>query len=301
MSRIKEAFISRWGSEGQIVQADFKQLEVIGAAFLSQDPMMYEDILAGIDAHCQSASWMNPHTYEEILAGYEAEDKYFTQMRKKAKKPRFELQYGSYPAGIALSNSIPKAQAQDLFDNYYGRYTVLAAWQEANREEARKNREMRQRTEVDLDTGETNTTLTWFVCKLPSLTGRVYTFREYDTPEFIKERDGIHLQIKDTQVKNYPSQGFATGDVVPMMLGKTYRRLKTGPMAQRALMIGTVHDSILFDVHQTAIDQGFCEGVKKFLEKTPSFIEETWGFVFDLPLLVDVEAGPNWDSMGRVA
>jgi len=294
MSRIKEAFLSRWGSKGQIVQADYSQLEVIGAAYLSGDPKMREDILAGVDSHSQSASWMYPHSYEEVREGYLAGDKYFTDIRKKSKAPRFQLQYGARAKGIAEKCGISLAQAKAFLEQYYGRYKVLAEWQDDNFEEARKNREMRQRT-VE---GET---LTWFVCKLPSLTGRVYTFREYDTPDFIKERDGIHLQIKDTQVKNYPSQGFATGDVVPMMLGKTYRRLKTGPMAQRALMIGTVHDSILFDVHQTAIDQGFCEGVKKFLEKTPSFIEETWGFVFDLPLLVDVEQGPNWDDMRRVA
>jgi len=62
MSRIKECFVSRWGDDGEIVQADFSQLEVIGAAFLSGDPKMYEDILAGIDSHSQSASWMYPHT-----------------------------------------------------------------------------------------------------------------------------------------------------------------------------------------------------------------------------------------------
>jgi len=300
MSRIKSAFISRWGSEGVLCQADFSQLEVVGAAFLSGDPKMREDILAGVDSHSQSASWMYPHSYEEVREGYLAGDKHYTDIRKKSKAPRFQLQYGARAKGIAEKCGISLAQAKAFLEAYYGRYKVLAEWQDENFDEARKNREIRHKTIPDPEPGQYSV-VSWFVCKLPSLTGRVYTFREYDTPDFIKERDGIHLQIKDTQVKNYPSQGFATGDVVPMMLGKTYKRLKTGPMAQRALMIGTVHDSILFDVHQTAIDQGFCEGVKKFLEKTPEFIEETWGFTFDLPLFCDVEMGPNWDSMRRVA
>ena len=75
-----------------IIEADFSQLEVIGAAEVSNDPMMKKDILDGIDSHSQSASWLNPqHSYKEILEGYQADDPYFIKMRKNAKAPRFEL------------------------------------------------------------------------------------------------------------------------------------------------------------------------------------------------------------------
>ena len=292
MSRIKSCFVSRWGDEGQIVQADFSQLEVIGAAFLSQDPMMYEDILNGVDAHSQSASWMYPHTYEEVREGYLAEDTYFTGIRKKSKGPRFQLQYGARAPGIAEKCGITLAQAKAFLEKYYGRYKVLAQWQDKNFELARCNRHGRSRTVNGVTTH-------WTVCKLPSITGRTYTFREHPTPQFMQDK-GILVQVKDTQVKNYPSQGFATGDVVPMMLGKVYRRLKTGPMARDALMIGTIHDSILFDVKNTAMEAGFARGMKTFLQQTPEFIKETWGFEFNLPLFVDLEAGPNWDSLRRV-
>ena len=95
MSRIKSCFKSRWGNEGRIVQVDFSQLEVIGVAFLSQDPLMYEDINAGIDSHCQSASWMTDHSYEEVREGYLAKDKYYVKLRSDSKEPRFQMQYGS--------------------------------------------------------------------------------------------------------------------------------------------------------------------------------------------------------------
>ena len=92
MASIKECFKSRWGNDGYIVEADFSQLEVIGAAIVSGDVMMKKDILDGVDSHSQSASWLHPqHSYEEILQGYEAEDPYFTKLRKNAKSPRFEL------------------------------------------------------------------------------------------------------------------------------------------------------------------------------------------------------------------
>ena len=89
---IKKCFVSRWGNDGYIVEADFSQLEVIGAAVVSGDPNMKQDILEGIDSHSQSASWLNPqYTYEEIRQGYLDEDKFFNKMRKAAKAPRFEL------------------------------------------------------------------------------------------------------------------------------------------------------------------------------------------------------------------
>lgn len=97
MANIKECFVSRFGDDGFIVEADFSQLEVIGAAIISGDKNMAKDILDGIDSHCQSASWLNPqHTYEEILEGYHNEDPYFTKMRKNAKAPRFELINSSF-------------------------------------------------------------------------------------------------------------------------------------------------------------------------------------------------------------
>jgi DNA polymerase I-like protein with 3'-5' exonuclease and polymerase domains len=86
---IKKCFTSRFGDEGFIMEADFSQLEVIGAALVSGDPMMKQDILDGVDSHSQSASWLHPqHTYEEIREGYLAEDPHFTKMRKNAKAPR---------------------------------------------------------------------------------------------------------------------------------------------------------------------------------------------------------------------
>ena len=88
MSDIKKFFVSRWGEDGVIAEADFSQLEVIAAAFISQDPMMYKDIRDGIDSHSQSASWLNPYIYEEIREGYLTGDEKFVKMRKNAKAPR---------------------------------------------------------------------------------------------------------------------------------------------------------------------------------------------------------------------
>ena len=88
MSNIKACFESRF-PRGYMVEADYSQLEVITAAVISGDPMMKKDVRDGIDAHSQSASWLNPESYEEIREGYLAGDVRFAKMRKEAKAPRF--------------------------------------------------------------------------------------------------------------------------------------------------------------------------------------------------------------------
>ncbi|WP_201773228.1 hypothetical protein, partial [Vibrio cholerae] len=57
-------------------------------------------------------------------------------------------------------------------------------------------------------------------------TGRIFTFYEYDAPDFLRKR-GQMTSFSPTQCKNYPTQSFATGDIVPMMLGHIYKLLMT--------------------------------------------------------------------------
>jgi len=87
MTQIKDCFTSRYEG-GKILEVDYSQLEVIGAALISGDENMKKDIEEGIDSHAQSASWLNPYSYKEIKEGYEAGDSFFTAMRKAAKAPR---------------------------------------------------------------------------------------------------------------------------------------------------------------------------------------------------------------------
>ena len=341
MSRVKSCFKSRFGADGRIVQVDFSQLEVIGVAYLSQDPLMYEDINNGIDSHSQSASWLTEHSYEEVLEGHLAGDKHLTQVRKNAKGPRFELQYGAGAKSIGENNGISKEVAQGFIDQYYGRYSVLQQWQEDNISYVNNHTEGRKKwvvtkkayiegghyEECSHSTSVGDTIVEghwqaypehqrywrtevhhkeqgywhhWIVGKLPSITGRVYTFKQFDTPDFIREKSGVLKNFSPTQVKNYPSQGFATGDVVPLMLGVSYRRIVgSDRFRDKALHIGTIHDSLLYDVHKDVHDE-FCPGINKLMEQAPKYIEKVFGFKFDLPLKCETESGETWDTLKRV-
>lgn len=291
-SSIKKCFKSRWGDDGYIVEADFSQLEVAGAALVSGDSVMKQDILDGRDSHCQAAAWMNPkYTYEEILEGYEAEDSYYTKLRKEAKGPNFSLQYGSGAKGMSNTYGVPIKQCQDLIDGYYDRYSTLKQFQEEVMDAVKRSvvpSERRSPSGIPLGKGH------W-----KSSTGRVYTFYEQESPKFMQDR-GILTSISPTQIANYPMQGFATGDIVPEVLGRLHRGIAMSEaMWNSCLPINTVHDSIIFDIHT---DWLYPSGdlIKYTMESAPEWMWERYGIEIDLPLKVDIEYGKDWDSMTKL-
>ena len=284
MSRIKECFTSRF-TGGVIMEADYSQLEVIGLAFLSQDKLLCEDIRDGIDLHCMSAAGLYGLRYTEVLAGYLAEDPDMTKKRKNAKGFSFQLQYGSGAAAMADQLGLPLKMAQKFIKVYYERYKGVKEYQEYVKAEvlaSRKPSSLRTTKGIPAGMGQ-----------FTSITGRRYVFQEFDAPDFLVEK-GTKTSFSPTQMKNYPVQGFATGDVVPLMMGEVYERLKLSALlGTKALLINTVHDSIMLDVHPDVVFSTAVT-VKEVLEDAPHYINKTWGLEFDLPLRVDITTGPTW-------
>ena len=72
--------------------------------------------------------------------------------------------------------------------------------------------------------------------KITNKSGRQYAFPNV-------ERKGKRV-THFTMIKNYPVQGFATGDVVPV-LNEMHKRLRQ----KKSCLVNTVHDSMVVDVH----------------------------------------------------
>lgn len=113
--------------------------------------------------------------------------------------------------------------------------------------------------------------------------GRVYAF-----PHCTRRKHGsvsFH-----TQIKNYPVQGFATGDILPVTMIEIYRLMKKAKVRSRLCL--TVHDSIVADVHpeeKEVMIQIFRDG---FARTIPA-LEERFKINFNLPLDMDLELGYN--------
>lgn len=291
MSDIKLCFKSRWGDSGSILQADYSQLEVIALAFLSGDKQLREDIVNKVDIHSVNAAALFNRHLPEFLHAKGIGDEATIKQRKIAKQLSFQLQYGAGTKGMAQSNRISESIARKFIDNYYARYPEVKNWQDYVAEDVIKNRIVNNslRTEKGFPVGESLFT---------SITRRNYYFREFDNPHYdpsaVWKKNNNITNFSPTQLKNYPVQGFATGDIVPMMLGKVFRALV--PYREHIRMINTVHDSIVFDCHTEHINT-YAPFIKKIMEDAPKYLYEEFNIPFDLPLEVELEAGPSWGEL----
>jgi len=118
--------------------------------------------------------------------------------------------------------------------------------------------------------------------KITAASGRQYAF-----PDVQRRKNGGVSHF--TMIKNYPVQGFATGDVVPVVLNEMHRRLKN----MKSCLVNTVHDSTVIDIHPDEKDQvlNMVEDMNKGLTE---LVESVYGIHMNVPLLLEAKIGPNW-------
>lgn len=279
-SQIKTIFSSRFGREGMIIEADYKQLEVIGLAFLSNDKQLINDILTGKDMHKETGKLV-------FGVGMTKDE------RRTVKTINFGLIYGGKAGTLAKQANVTKDLAQKCIDAFYTRYPQVKQWQEDTFKEVVINREFKGHTSHK---GYPSGRSTY-----KSVTGRKYVFKEYDKPDWMTwEKNNCVFSPQET--RNYPVQGFATADVVPMMVGILHKVLKNDPRTKdTCLMINTVHDSIIFDCDVSDLHYSM-RLIKETLEDAPKYIREKLGINFNLPLKVDITYGKNWkEQTGSLA
>ena len=100
-----------------------------------------------------------------------------------------------------------------------------------------------------------------------------------------------------TQVKNYPVQGFATADIVPLTCIAVDNLMVQNKV--KSLLINTLHDSVLIDVHPNEEDM-IIDIVKKGARNVVPMMKEHYDIDFNVPLDTDVKVGYNWLEMREV-
>tara|TARA_R110001606_G_scaffold17140_1_gene67238 strand:+ start:1816 stop:3765 length:1950 start_codon:yes stop_codon:yes gene_type:complete len=118
--------------------------------------------------------------------------------------------------------------------------------------------------------------------KITNVSGRQYAF-----PDISRRSNGSVTHF--TMIKNYPVQGFATGDVVPVVLNEMYKRLE--PM--QSCLVNTVHDSTVIDIHPDEVDQ-VLGMINDMNEGLTDLVESVYGIRMNVPLLLEAKIGPNW-------
>jgi DNA polymerase I-like protein with 3'-5' exonuclease and polymerase domains len=271
---VKKAFISRFGSEGRIIEVDFAQLEMIALAFLSGDAQLIDDIRSGRDMHRE--------LFNDMHGRYPS-----TKERKAFKRLSFGLVYGAGAAKIALNAKIKKAEAEKFIATFYKRYPGVESWHASmNAEVNNTAQHLGRKDEAGIPIRE----LTYM-----SPTGRCYHWKEEEAPEWLRRqrKQPLLRSFSPTQIKNYPVQGLATGDIVPLAVGKLYRALYSYGFDGQAFLVNTVHDSVVIDCHVSVLEK-VCTLARQVLTDSPKYIEMQFGFEFPLPLEVGVSYGLNW-------
>ena len=118
--------------------------------------------------------------------------------------------------------------------------------------------------------------------KITNVSGRQYAFPDVKR----NSRGGVsHF----TMIKNYPVQGFATGDVVPVVLIEMEERLK----GLNSCLVNTVHDSTVIDIHPEE-KETVLQIIEDMNEGLTDLIEKAYNVKMNVPLLLESKIGPNW-------
>ena len=119
--------------------------------------------------------------------------------------------------------------------------------------------------------------------------------REYSFPNAKFNRSGTASNA--TAIKNYPVQGFATADILPLALIELHKKLKEKSL--KSVIINTVHDSIVVDVHPDETTE-----VIGLLKSSMLCIREEckkrYKINFDMPIDIELKIGYDWLNLKEV-
>lgn len=267
---IKAAYISRWKERGWLVEFDYSQLEMVALAVVSGDTQLQEDISSGKDMHTE--------LYKDMYSTTPSKEE-----RKWFKRLSFGLVYGAGYKTLAENAGCDEADAKRFIKVFYTRYPAVKSWHDSQSDAAKRNRIVSKEHDP-----VTHMPVGKYVQH--TLTGRRYVYREYYN-DWKKE-----MSFSPTELKNYCVQGFATGDIVPHMVGYIVRHLSKSDLRSTALPIMTVHDSILFDVHESTLDK-FVSLCYTALNRTTEVVNKHFNIDIPIQLQVGCKVGRNWQEM----
>ena len=226
------------------------------------------------------AAWLSqdPVAMSEIIDGVDCHAdnaiRFFGDIkyRQDAKIMTFRLLYGGSAYAFYMDPKMPnfsKARWNDIVRQYENKYHVLIEWQRQNIRDVARDKGF-----------------------LYSPLGRVYKIPQEEHRQY----PGV-MVYKETCIKNYPVQGTATADVVPLAMNLIDEQLNKRPdYYQASNWMGQVHDSVIFDTMPYEVKRLAYTSIQVF-EDLPVVISDMWGVDFNLPMTGECEWGPSYGSV----
>lgn len=270
---VKHCFVSRFGEDGYIFDVDFKQLEIVGLAELSADEQLRHDVDNEVDIHTE--------LYQGLYGRLPNKEE-----RRQVKRAVFAMLYGASAKRISELTGLSRTAAVEFIRLWARRYPGTERYWEKHARVVRVNR-------VPSDRRDEATTKPLGISQVPAITGRILTYNEYigydGKPSF-----------SPTEMRNYPIQSFATGDIVPAVIARIFKRLQANELLRdKAVLVNTVHDSIVLDVHKDVLE-GVIALVRKLEQDIPSILKDDLGIDVKCKYRVGMSYGPNWGEQQEV-
>jgi DNA polymerase-1 len=187
---IRAAFVAR-DNDHLLLAADYSQIEL--------------RIMAGTDIHQATASKVYKVGLDEVTR----------EMRDKAKTVNFGIIYGISAFGLQQRLNIPRAEANELINNYFEKYPGVQAYIDETIAFAKEHGYVKTRT------------------------GRRRYLRD------INSRSRGLANASERLAMNSPIQGTAA-DMLKLAMIKVHSALKSGNFQTKMLL--TVHDELVFDM-----------------------------------------------------
>ncbi len=176
------------------------------------------------------------------------------EQRRRAKAINFGLIYGMSSFGLSKQIGVSKEESKAYINRYFERYPGVLQYMETTREKAH------QKGYVE------------------TLFGRRLYLPEINAANKIRQKAAERTAI------NAPMQGTAADIIKKAMIN--IAAWQQTPDGQYARMIMQVHDELVFEVPQNALDKAQ-KTIKKHMERAAQLI---------VPLRVSIGTGPNWDA-----
>lgn len=277
------------------LEFDFCQLELHALAHLSGCPDLTAALNRGDDIHyltgLEAGLWKN-------RAGMTKDG------RRAVKAGVFGLVYGGGATTLAEQAGVPVATMKKIIEGFYSRFPQVHRWAGAYYYLVAG---IRVDLALDKDAGVTREQIpgpsgTVERCYIPSPTGRVYAYTQKEAPKWQQDR-GVALSYSPTQTKNYPVQGFATGDIVPLAVMLVKERLREMIDLHTVRLVTTVHDSVLILVAdhlgtRSAALNHINQAIKYDL---PEALKSLWDISMDVTLKIDHEFKSTWAAKDKEA
>ena len=125
-SEMRSVFVSRFGEQGFLLQADFKQIEMRVMAIYAEDARLLQIFRDGLDPHTATAAQVLGVPLADVTR----------EQRSAAKAVNFGLLYGMSVRTLAEREKMPIERAMKFYNGFFKQFKGVARWQERQKERA---------------------------------------------------------------------------------------------------------------------------------------------------------------------